>query len=417
MNSSQMCRYFARGVMSFCVASVVVVAPSVVAAERLGLQVRETAGLARGGYPAHALLELPRPVPETTKFRLLNDGKPIAAQFRPDRKGRTAHWWLDFPTEIAPFQTKNYTVEFGEDVTGGPERSSGHKLTEVGDAFLIRNAPYITWTVPRNLQGFLRSVDFPPSEFLRPDSLGLLLRDRYGRQHVITGTARVVRQGTMAIALRFEKAESQGGLAKVRSVVDLTFPAPVSWVELDWSIDDPIDNVAALGLKLHLNLAMPSPAAPTAVDFGATSLVYTSLRHGQTAELSAGPLTASVNPGSGPPWRILRGDEGHLVPFALGRNQSIATPVEGWAHVMDRKNCLALAVDAFGRDTHDRITTSAKGEVSLWREYGTSGLAVRKRLRCWLHFVFFPPQHSAGASPQQMQAPLVVRLTGRSTAD
>src|SRR6266571_4602834 len=120
MTFSQTCRNGAGGVLSFCVVSVAAMAPSVVAAERLGLQVRETAGLARGGYPAHALLELPRPVPETTKFRLLRDGKPIAAQFRPDRKGQTAHWWLDFATEIAPFQTKNYTVEFGEDVTGGP---------------------------------------------------------------------------------------------------------------------------------------------------------------------------------------------------------------------------------------------------------------------------------------------------------
>ncbi len=58
--------------------------PSARAAERLGLEVRETGGLARGGYPTHALLKLLRPVPPTTKFRLLHDGKPVVAQFRPD---------------------------------------------------------------------------------------------------------------------------------------------------------------------------------------------------------------------------------------------------------------------------------------------------------------------------------------------
>src|SRR5438874_6464371 len=68
------------------------------AAERIDLEVRETGGLARGGYPAHALLKLPRSVPPTTKFRLLHAGKPVVAQFRPDAEGATARWWLDFQT-------------------------------------------------------------------------------------------------------------------------------------------------------------------------------------------------------------------------------------------------------------------------------------------------------------------------------
>jgi hypothetical protein len=62
------------------------------AAERLDLEVRETGGLARGGYPAHALLKLPKSVPATTKFRLLQAGKPVVAQFRPDGEGETGRW-------------------------------------------------------------------------------------------------------------------------------------------------------------------------------------------------------------------------------------------------------------------------------------------------------------------------------------
>src|SRR5438105_1333729 len=168
------------------------------AAEQLGLEVRETGGLARGGYPAHALLKLPRSVPPTTKFRLLHNGKPVVAQFRPDREGATAQWWLDFQTEMAPHEKRKYTVEFGSDVAAGPERKNGHKLTEADGEFRIVNAPYITWALPRDLKGFVRSVDFPPLEFLRPDSPGLLLRDRQGRQHRFAGTAHVLRQGPMA---------------------------------------------------------------------------------------------------------------------------------------------------------------------------------------------------------------------------
>jgi len=382
---------------------------SAAAAERLGLEVRETGGLARGGYPAHALLKLPRPVPPTTKFRLLHDGKPVVAQFRPDRDGTTAQWWLDFQTDMAPLEKRRYTVEFGGDVPAGPERSSGHKLTEADGEFRIANAPFITWAVPRDLKGFLRSVDFPPVEFLRPDSPGLVLRDRQGREHRFSGTARVLRQGTMAVALRFEKTENHAGLRDVHSAADLTFPAPVSWVEIDWTIDDPRDNVAAVGLQLHLRLEKASAAVPTLVDFGASSTVYATLRPGQEAELSADPAGA-------PPWKILRGDAGRLTPFALGPKQSVPPRVEGWVHVMDRKNCLALAVDTFARDTHDRISTTADGKVTVWREYGTSRRSSResgsgrKRLRGWLHFVFFPPQVSASASPQQMQTPLEVRI-------
>src|SRR5262245_46017913 len=67
--------------------------------ERLALEVREVAGLARVGYPAHALLKLSRPVGVSTRFRLLHEDKPVVAQFRPGGEGATAQWWLDFQTE------------------------------------------------------------------------------------------------------------------------------------------------------------------------------------------------------------------------------------------------------------------------------------------------------------------------------
>src|SRR5262249_47926036 len=150
--------------------------------------------------------------------------------------------------------------------------------------------------------------------------------------------------------------------------------------------------------------------APTLVDFGAASMVYTSLGRGQEAELSAGPLAAATKRNAGHPWKILRGDHGHLTPFALGSKQSAAPRVEGWVHVMDRKRCLALAFAAFARDAHDQIGVTADGQVTVSRVYAPAKDRSRKRLRAWLHFVFFPPQGSAGASPQQMQTPLEVRV-------
>jgi hypothetical protein len=382
--------------------------PPSAAAERLPLEVRETAGLARRGYPTSVLLRLPRAVPAATPFRLLRDGQPVGAQFRPEpAEGPSAKWWLDFQADVPPYEAWTYTVEYGTDVPPGPARKGGHRLTETGDAYGITNAPYITWAIAHDLKGLVRSVQFPPAgEYLRPDSTGLVLRDRQGRQHPFRGSARVVRQGPQAIALRGEGIEQREGLGGVRSTVDLLFPAPVSWVEVDWAVEDPRAEVAALGMQLRLRLDSPTGAAPTLVDFGATSLVYVALRPGQEAELRAGPPAG----GDEYLWKVLRGEPGKLLPVAFGPKRSAAAPlVEGWAHVMDRQRCLALAVDAFARDASDRLTVAADGAVTLWREYRPDARAGRKRLRCWLHFVFFPPQHSAATSPQQMQTPVTVR--------
>jgi hypothetical protein len=337
---------------------------------------------------------------------LLNKDKPVVAQFRPDGEGATAQWWLDFQTEMGPWETRSYTVELGDDVPPGPERASGHKLSPAGETLVIANEPYITWTIPRNLKGLVRSVDFPPADFLRPDSPGLLIRDRQNRQHTFSGTARVLREGLMAVALRFENTEREASLRNVRSTADLTFPAPVSWVEVDWTIDDPLDNVAAIGLALHAQL---DPSAHAIVDFGATSTIYDALRRGQEAELIAGPPRKDAKLGDLRPWEVLHGERGRLTPLAVGAKNAGAPRAEGWAHLMDDKRCIALAIHGFGRDTRDSINAAADGKVTVWREFNPQRSKAAKRLRFWVHFVFSPPQRSARASPQQMQTPLEVR--------
>jgi hypothetical protein len=56
---------------------------------------------------------------------------------------------------------------------------------------------------------------------------------------------------------------------------------------------------------------------------------------------------------------------------------------------------------------------TADGAVRVWREYdarAANDTAPQKTLRCWLHFVHFPPQFSAATSPRMMQTPPVVRV-------
>jgi hypothetical protein len=323
-------------------------------------------------------------------------------------------WWLDFSSELTPWETRRYTVRYGTGVLAGSEGTGGHRLVESEQFFKIVNAPYITWTVPRDLAGLLRSVDFPPNEHLLPDSRGLALRDRDGREHILgTGfhAGRVVRNGRRAVALRFTGEAQEAALDGVRSTVDLVFPSPVSWVEVDWVIDDPQARVSGLDASLRLALDAPRAESPTLVDFGAGTWVYAALAAEQSAELQA----AAPGDGAGqrePAWRVLRGRTGQMTPFAAAPTErsakSVSAAAEGWAHIMDRHRCLALAVDNFARDAGERISLTGKGDVTLSRDYAPKLQAPRagaKRLHFWLHFVFYPPQHSAATSPRMMQTP------------
>src|SRR5262249_25783956 len=160
-------------------------------------------------------------------------------------------------------------------------------------------------------------------------------------------TGRVTRNGRRAVALRFTGEARDEALKGVHSTVDLVFPSPVSWVEVDWTIDDPQDHVSGMDASLRMALDAPRPDSPTLVDFGAGTWVYARLAADQAAELQADSRASDD-----PAWRVLRGPAGHMTPFAVGSaargGQPDSARAEGWAHIMDRHRCLALAVDHFG---------------------------------------------------------------------
>lgn len=375
---------------------------------RVSLQVTEPIGVHRDGSPVHFRMQLPQAVPTSTRFRLLLAGKPVTAQFRPaSADAESDRWWIDFIARSPPFETLDYVVEFGADVEPAPERPRGHKLIVKPEVFVVSNAPYLDWTVPRDFRGFLRSVDFTPPEHLRPDSIGLTIRDRDGKSHQLGGegtTAKVVRQGTMAVALRFEKAETDPSLAEVRWSADLVFPGPVSWADLRLKIDDPKNRVAQAGLQLRLNLDPPTGRARTLVELGAAGTVYRSLTGNSQVELRA---DASRNAS---PWQILRGTERSLRPFVVAAHDSPRP--EGWAHVMDRKRCLAIAFDRFGQDGEDRLNVQADGTLTASRRFAPAASGENREVkawRTWLHFVHFPPQQSAATDPRMMQSPLILK--------
>ncbi len=149
-----------------------------------------------------------------------------------------------------------------------------------------------------------------------------------------------------------------------------------------WTVEDPEALITGLGADLNLNIT----GEPALVDFGGASMVYAALRKGQRATLIGEPQS----------WRVLVGGD----PYVTGKSGR----AEGWAHVMDRERCTAVAVEDFGR-RQDRIEAGADGRLQIWRETAGAG---PKTLVFWLHFVSIPVQVGAATSPQAMLAPLKV---------
>lgn len=373
----------------------------------------ETAGLRRFGYPVHAVVPIPAGAPN---LRLERDGKPVPAQFRTvtgtDGRQTVA---LDFNASPGPLETQAYTVSFGPDVPPGPEPKQGMSVARAGESFEVTNGSVLAYRIPHHLGHFLRSVTNSRIEFIGPDASGFTLHGRDGRGPSL-GTLDaaadgsefrgvVARQGPLAVGLRFAGSSPLGDGGRPRSSLEMTFPSSKSWVEVSWDVDDPDGAVSELALGLNLKIE----GDPLLVDFGTSNTVYGQLRGEQSMALEAGDAPAVAPLATA--WQVVRPGEPGASPFAtaVARN---APPAEGWAHVMDRTRCTAVAVADFGRATRDRIAVRRRpARLELTRTYsGSRADPPRgpKALRFWLHFVTNPVQVGAATSPQAMLAPLVV---------
>jgi hypothetical protein len=316
---------------------------------------------------------------------------------------------------MMPHEVRTFALEYGPDITADPE-PRGLEVKSTSDGFEIRNGSHLTWTVGRNPLSLLKSVDAGELQHLRPAGARLAIEDAQGvldQPGDETRGPRIVRSGPSAVAIRYEFAGSAARLAETKSTIDLTFPVSKSWVQVDWRIDDPRKAVRSARLELAQNLAAPTDKEPTLVDFGAASLVYLALLPGTVGKLQATARVGSSPAAAHPSWTVLRGMPDRLEPFVVGSAAVPTGAAEGWAHIMDRTRCLALAVDEFGRDGDDSIETTAEGNVTLVRRFLTGEVdhPATKNFLFWLHFVGFPPHVTAATSPQSMLSPLAVRVS------
>ena len=188
---------------------------------------------------------------------------------------------LDFNVSQGPFETKPYLVEYGPKVAAGPATKGGVKVERDKEAVTVVSGG-MHYVVPEDLRGFLQSVHAGKKSYLRKDSAGLAIHTRDGR-HSLGGAGvkhTIARQGPLSVGLRFDVDEVVKG-KRLTSVVELDLPRSKSWIEVRWTASDPDGVATALSASLDLEVE----GSPTLVDFGAGSMVYTTLRKGQTALL------------------------------------------------------------------------------------------------------------------------------------
>jgi hypothetical protein len=91
--------------------------PALLAAQIASIEVAETAGLKRFGYPVRARIKTSVPA---GSLQLLADGEPVDAQFTPMDGGETE---IDFVISLGPWEKRRLTVEKGvERPISGPMR-------------------------------------------------------------------------------------------------------------------------------------------------------------------------------------------------------------------------------------------------------------------------------------------------------
>ena len=385
-------------------------------ADEVTIVVNETAGLHRGNFPAGIEFNWFEPIKAETQFVLKHKDSVVPAQFLAAETGSTIRRFsVDFRVTLAPHASAEYTVHLA-DGDSNPVLLKGFDVSQSASGIRLTNAPHLFWELDPHLDGILKRFEFGEFKFWDASQSELVLKLSNGKEVPVTGNPKgdlkVLKQGPWTTKLNYSLNAVDLGLSNVHNNVTLSFNVSRSWVQVDWQIYDPACEVKSLAVPMKLKLAQPTREAPTLIDFGTTTQVYSRLSEGQFAELRGNWF--QVVKEDQYIWELFQGKGNSVRRLAVGPQQPGSRfMAEGWAHIMDSQKCLALAVDKFGDSSNDLIRLQSDGAVTLERTYPQRellGSSKTMHLRFWLHFVFNPPHISAATSPQSMKTPLSVHL-------
>lgn len=385
------------------------------------IEVRETAGIQRFGYPVAADFRAPA-VTKPESFRLRDGERELAAQFTrlADPAGSAdARWSVDFSIDLLPSETRTLAID--ERAQSGPpiNKKTGLRVEQTEHEIRILH-PALEFRLADNLDGLIQAILVRGDSYLVAGSPGLVMQLRDGRKLNFVAhspgsggsPARIIKSGPLAAALQFHDRHKLAEGRELFSSVDLDFPLGKSWVRVDWQIDDPTDAVARMSGELQLRLE-PKENPPILADVGAAGWTYATLGLEDNLIFRAGPKSDATREAAEPTWQVDRMLSGRIVPFGRPPRVGSDTPPQGWGHLMDAKRATAIAVDHFAEKSADTIELGGQGRVRLQRafaQHSKGASPAAKRLTFWLHVVSSPPQRGAATSPQSMLFPPEVRV-------
>ena len=370
----------------------------------VSLDVEDTTGIRRTGYPVHARVPFPQgALARANQVRLLLGADEVPAQAT-----LTSRWpdgsvqWLavDFNVSIGPEETRSYRLEYGPGASPGAGPGRGLSLSEDADSVQVGRIRFGKTATP-----LVRSVAYRGEviESSRPGPNGFVVEGADGTRYELGGDAGVVfeiiRGGPVYVELRYSGRLPLGGGAEASFVVTVEMPNSKSWVKATAAVDDPDQRLRAL--SFHSPLALG--ARPWVWDFGTDRWTYGSLRN----EDSSVVLTNVVEVEGATGWRVETGPKGRERPYeTTGASRPV---VAGWGHLQGGTEVVAFGMDRLGAipGTY-RIALDGTGQTSF--HVAPVSPATRHELTVYQHFVGTPVQIGAATSPPSMLHPLVARV-------
>jgi hypothetical protein len=372
----------------------------------VSIRVKETAGIRRNGYPAHAIVTMPQgALADAGNVRLVSNGKEVAGQYTATAKwsdGSVRALDVDFNASVGPGEESTFQLEYGAAIKSDAT-PRGLAVTETAETIQVGNVRFNKTAIP-----LLASVNYR-QEDIGPGPNGFTITDTAGASYDLSRAESVktaiLKRGPLFVAIRYSGQLRVDGDARLPFTVLVEMPNSKTWWKATASIDDAPKRVQSIAFHSPLALG----PFPWLWDFGTGSWSYGSFRNKTDSVVFK--QTVIQAPRKGVPsgkWEIATGPKGQEQPYEMtgGRRLAVA---EGWGHLQDAKEAIAFAVEGFGRDP-GAYTMSLDGEGHTAIQFVPAKPMGRLQLAIYQHFVAMPVPIGAVTSPVSMLSPLEVTV-------
>lgn len=369
------------------------------APRRIAIQVRETAGIRRFGYPVtvHVFLP-PGSLHQEQQARLVNrEGKPVPAQMTATSKhpdGSLNQLEVDLNLSPGPLETIHLAFEYGDGIMNA-EPKQGLTFSETADTYQVS-----AYTIRKDAQPLISNIRYG-REYLKPGGIEIVAWTGEV-EHSLRAARRqwtVEKRGPFQVRLRCEGVyASQGDLPEFPFSLTLEFVSTKSWVGLRHSVHPTAaaDRPLALGTAAHFQLS-----SRLLWDLDVDYWLYGVLEEGEQ-------MTFSQRQDS---WLCEQGKVGKETAYAASTASSPGAKAprsKGWGHFQESRadgNVIAFGLNGSAATEVYSSRLTSEGKMLL---RGTASGSEDPQLNTFFHFIPVPAQHTARTSPAAMMSPLVV---------